>query len=75
MSEEHTSAKPWWQSLTIWAGLLTMLSSLGFAGLSFDPATGDFTGNIFQLWASLTTTVTGAATVWGRIRATVRVGK
>jgi hypothetical protein len=72
---EHESAKPWWQSIAVWGGIFAILPLLGVAGLQFDPATGDFSGNIYQLWASITAAAGGAAAIFGRIRATARIGK
>ena len=71
---ETIEAKPWWKSLTVWSGLLTVLTSFGFAGLAFDPLTGDFNGNVYELGASLSAFLSGAGAIYGRIRARVRVG-
>ncbi len=72
---ETIEAKPWFKSLTVWSGLLTVLTSFGFAGLAFDPLTGDFNGNVYELAASLTSFLSGAGAIYGRVRAKVRVGK
>jgi hypothetical protein len=61
--------KPWYQSITIWAGIVQLISGAGLTGLNLDVATGDFTGNIYELWASLSPMATGALTIWGRWRA------
>ncbi len=72
---ETIEVKPWWQSLTIWAGLVSVLNGLGFAGLALDPLTGDFNGNVYEIGVSLTSFLSGAGAIYGRIRARVRVGK
>lgn len=70
----ETRTKPWWQSITILAGLLQIANGLGLAGVNIDFNTGDFDGNIYVLAASLGSMVTGAASIYGRRRATLKIG-
>ncbi|RUW22146.1 MULTISPECIES: hypothetical protein [unclassified Mesorhizobium] len=69
------SAKPWWQSLAVWAGVFSLLNSAGLAGINIDFSTGDFNGNIHELGASLIGFVTSIGMIWGRIHAKTRIGK
>ncbi|MER8745890.1 hypothetical protein NKI89_24915 [Mesorhizobium sp. M0309] len=67
--------KPWWQSIAVWAGVFSLLNSAGLAGINIDFSTGDFTGNIHELGASLVGFAASAGMIWGRIRATTRLHK
>lgn len=72
---EHEAQKPWWQSVTVLAGIFMLLNAMGLAGLNVDWGTGEFSGNIYALWGSLSQIAGGAAAIFGRIRATARIGK
>lgn len=74
MSTE-TPVKPWWQSLAVWGGILTVLSGLGLTGIQIDVETGDFHGNVYALCASVMNLLTGVAAVYGRVRAVTRIGR
>lgn len=67
--------KRWWESVAIWGGLLSMLTALGLAGIQFDPETGDFSGNIYTLWGSISAFVGGFMAIVGRLRAVTRIGR
>jgi hypothetical protein len=69
------TSKRWWQSVTVWAGLFMLLNAAGLAGLNIDFATGDFSGNIYELWASVSGALAGIAAIYGRIRAATRIGR
>jgi hypothetical protein len=75
MSDDSAPAKPWYRSIAVWGGIFAILPLLGVTGLQFDPTTGDFSGNIYQLWASITAAGGGVAATIGRIRAKARIGK
>lgn len=66
--------KRWWQSVAVWGGVLSLLTAFGLAGLTFDPLTGNFSGNIYTLWASFSTLAGGVMAIVGRVRATTRIG-
>lgn len=72
---EHESAKPWWQSVTVLAGIFMLLNAMGLAGLNIDWGTGEFSGNVYELWGSLYGMAGGAAAIFGRFRAKTRIGK
>lgn len=65
--------KPWWQSVTVLSGVMQLLSGLGMSGLNINFVTGDFDGNIYVLWASVTPLLTGTLTIYGRLKATQRL--
>lgn len=67
--------KRWWQSMAVWGGLLSLLTAIGLAGISFDPVTGDFSGNIHTLWGSITAFAGGVMAIVGRFRAVSRIGR
>lgn len=65
--------KAWYQSRTIWGGIITAgLSASGIA-LNFDPATGDFSGNIYQIWQQAGTLIAGLLVMYGRTQATAPI--
>lgn len=66
-------SKRWWQSVAVWGGVLSLLTAFGLAGISFDPLTGNFSGNIYTLWASFTTLAGGVMAIVGRLRATTSI--
>lgn len=65
--------KSWFQSKTMLAGIVTSL--LGASGLAFniDLATGDFSGNFYQIWQQLGTLIAGFAVMYGRSVATAPI--
>lgn len=67
--------KPWWQSITILAGVFMLLNAVGLTGLQIDWETGDFSGNIYDVYASVAQLTAGAAAIFGRLRAATRIGK
>lgn len=67
------ASKPWWQSKTVWGGLISVLPSLGIVGLNIDIDTGDFSGNIYTLWPQLVSIAGGGLAIFGRIKAKVNV--
>ncbi|BCH22481.1 hypothetical protein [Mesorhizobium sp. L-8-3] len=67
--------KRWWQSVAVWGGVLSIATALGLAGITFDPASGDFSGNIYTLWGSITAFSGGVMAIVGRLRAVTRIGK
>jgi len=69
------ATKRWWQSMAVWGGLLSLLTAFGLAGISFDPLTGDFSGNIYTLWGSLTAFAGGLMAIVGRVRAITKIGR
>lgn len=63
--------KPWYQSRTVWAGLVAMLA--GVAG-AFDIAVGqDLQTDIVDLLISGAAVVGGAGSIWGRLRAKLEI--
>lgn len=42
--------KAWWQSKTIWGGLIAVLASSASIGIDIDLKTGAITGNIYDLF-------------------------
>ncbi|MGO4834292.1 hypothetical protein AB4144_18705 [Rhizobiaceae sp. 2RAB30] len=68
-------SKHWWQSMAIWGGVLSVATALGLAGITIDPVTGDFSGNIYTLWGSVTALAGGIMAIVGRLRAVSRIGK
>lgn len=67
--------KRWWKSVAVWGGILSIATALGLAGIQFDPVTGDFSGNIYTLWGSITAFAGGVMAILGRLRAVARIGK
>lgn len=67
--------KRWWQSVAVWGGVLSLLTALGLAGITFDPVSGDFSGNIYTLCGSITAFAGGVMAIAGRLRAITRIGK
>ena len=66
-------SKPWWQSKTVWGGLISVLPSLGIVGFQLDVDTGDFSGNIYTLWPQLVSIAGGALAIYGRATAKLKV--
>ena len=64
------NAKPWYLSITFLAGVFFVLQ--GF-GVNIDFQTGDFSGNIYELWASISSMLGGFAVIYGRARASARL--
>jgi hypothetical protein len=65
--------KPWYASTGVWGGLLTLAGSvLSLMKVQLDPQLLD---DIRQWVLSLVTLVGGGVALWGRIRATRRIGK
>lgn len=67
--------KHWWQSVAVWGGVLSVATAVGLAGITFDPGTGDFSGNIYTLWGSVSAFAGGIMSIVGRLRAVTRIGK
>ena len=67
------SYKPWWQSKTVWGGLISILPSLGIVGFQLDIDTGDFSGNIYTLWPQIVSIAGGVMAIYGRATAKLRV--
>ena len=65
--------KPWWQSKTVWGGLIAVLPSLGIVGFNIDLDTGDFNGNIYTLWPQLVSIGGGVLAIWGRATASLKL--
>lgn len=67
--------KHWYQSTVVWAGIFLMLNSIGIAGINIDFSTGDFNGNVYELWSSIGGAIAGAVSIWGRVMATASIRK
>ena len=67
------NAKPWYLSVTFLAGVFFVLQGFGLAGVNIDFQTGDFSGNIYELCASISSMVGGFAVIYGRARASARL--
>jgi hypothetical protein len=70
--------KSWFQSKTIWgAGLFMLAGFIQSIGVTIDPMTGDFSGNIYDIGAKVwphLIEIGGGALVWyGRLKATVPI--
>lgn len=65
--------KPWYRSKGMWGAILAIVNGLGVAGLQVDPATGDFSGNIYDLGLGLAAAGSGAYAAWGRLKASTKV--
>lgn len=70
------NVKPWWQSRAVWGAILTIVSSIGLAGISYD---ADSNTLVIQL-DTLTTWVLAAGgpiggllALMGRVRAGARI--
>lgn len=66
-------AKPKRKSVTIWSGLAAAVLSAGAVALGHDVTTDDL-DRIAALCASIGSGVAGLVAIWGRIRATQRIG-
>lgn len=61
--------KPWFASRTMWGGIAAVvLSSTGLA-INIDFTTGDFHGNIYDLWAQIGAAIGGLIAMYGRFHA------
>lgn len=61
--------KPWFASRTMWGGIATViLASTGLA-INIDFTTGDFHGNIYELWAQGGAVIGGLIAMYGRFHA------
>ena len=65
------NAKPWYLSITFLAGVFFVLQGFGLAGVNIDFQTGDFSGNIYELWASISSMV---RRLRGHLRSRPRLG-
>lgn len=70
-----STVKPWYSSIGVWGGIFSILAATGFTGVNIDFTTGDFTGNIYDLWASIVGIASGGTALYGRLVATRRIGK
>lgn len=66
-------------STTIWGAALSIAAAAaGIAGYSISAADQaqalDLIGQVFSLWDRIAVIVGGAVAIWGRIRATHRIG-
>lgn len=70
--------KDWYKSRTIWAGALAMVAGGAGAalGLTIDPMTGDFSGNVYDiagkvgpLVGAIGGAVGGVGAIYGRFKA------
>lgn len=69
--------KEWYKSRTIWSGVLAIGAGLaGGIGLTIDPMTGDFSGNVYDMAAralpigsAAASVIAGAGTIFGRVKA------
>lgn len=65
--------KPWYASSAVWGALVTLAGSLlSLLKVEFDPQLLEDVG---QWGLSLATLIGGAVALWGRIRATRRIGR
>jgi hypothetical protein len=67
-----TDIKPWWQSKTLWGGIVTLGSAaLGLAGLDLGDADREA---LIELLTSLGAAIGGVIAIFGRITAKNRIG-
>lgn len=65
--------KPWFASTTMWGGIATViLASTGLA-INIDFTTGDFHGNIYDLWAQVGAAIGGLIAMYGRFHASTAI--
>lgn len=64
-----TATKSKYLSKGVWGGVLVMLISATGLAIQFDPATGDFSGNLYSVAEQVATLAAGALALWGRFSA------
>lgn len=65
--------KAWWQSKTVWGGLVAVgASAAGLLGYTVDAGMQDQLAELFVLGA---TAIGGFIAIFGRIKATKKIGK
>lgn len=67
--------KNWYESKAMWGGILAIVFSSSGIALNIDFTTGDFSGNIYQLWAQIGGALAGVMAVYGRMTAKTPIGK
>jgi outer membrane lipoprotein SlyB len=66
------NAKPWWQSKTMWGGIIAGAAGLGgLFGLSLDAGTQ---AELTDIAAAVAASVGGLLAIYGRIKADRKVG-
>jgi len=75
MVKTSIASKPWWQSVTIWAGISQIATGMGFTAFSIDWDTGIFhlEGSLYEIGQNIVPILTGAATIYGRVSATLGI--
>lgn len=68
MAEPVVETKPWWNSVVVWGGLITIASSAAsaFAEVEIDPATQS---KIALYIVEITSALGGLIAIYGRVRA------
>jgi hypothetical protein len=70
--EDMTETKPWYQSRTIWASLITVAT--GLAGAVGLPVDGLDNSSLTDTLLQLVTAVAGLVSIFGRLSAKDRIG-
>lgn len=64
--------KPWYASKGVWGSIMTLAAAgLTFAGYNLDP---NLQGDIVAWGVGLGTAVGGALSLWGRVKASKKIG-
>jgi len=67
------TTKPWYQSRTVWGGLLAIAGPLaGFVGLDIERAAG---GELADAIVALVSAAGGLLAIWGRLKARSTIGQ
>jgi hypothetical protein len=66
-----TNVKPWYKSRGVWGSLATLFFAFSGLAIQFDASTGQFSGNIYEIIASVGTGFAGGLSLWGRLAAKV----
>ena len=70
---EIGNSKTWWQSKTVWGGLIALLAGIaGIFGYTLHPEDQNL---IVEAGTSVVALVGGVIAVWGRVKASKTVGK
>lgn len=64
-----TATKSKFMSKGVWGGALAILIGATGLAINFDPATGDFSGNLYTVGEQVATMAAGALALWGRLSA------
>lgn len=59
----------------MWGGIIALVLSSSGIALNIDFTTGDFSGNIYQLWAQIGGAVGGLLAMYGRLNADKPIGR